>query len=728
MKQIIQNFKSGVLSIEDVPQPTLRPQGVLVRNHYSLISLGTEGSTIKTAQRNILGKALERPDLVRKVINIANRDGLMTAFQITKRNLETSLPLGYSCAGTVIDVGSDISDIKIGDRLACGGGGYANHAEVVYVPRNLCVKLPDKVDFRQAAFVTIGAIAIQGVRHANVSLGEVIAVIGQGLIGLLTNQILHAAGCRVIGIDLDPRKIEIARLFDIDDVILRNDPNLFGRINLLTNGIGVDKVIITAATRSSDPVILAGDILRKGGRVVSVGKVGMNIPRETYVYKELQFLTSMSYGPGRYDPNYEEYGIDYPISYVRWTENRNMEAFVDFLKKGSIRVEPLITHEFPIEQATQAYEIINDGGQKGNTPVGILLKYNSEKMVVPSRIAINEKISRDPLSHKVRLGIIGAGNFASNVLIPILARSNRIDFRAITTAQGLNALSIGKKYQFGYCAESVEQIFSDSKIDAVMIFTRHDTHSSLVSSALEAGKFVYVEKPLAVNSQYLDQVVAAYDSKQGNGRVMVGFNRRFSSFMPKIKGFFSNRSQQMVITYLVNAGFQPRNKWIHDPIEGGGRIVGEVCHFVDVMQYITGANPVSVWSHTIAGNNREDIINVDNATLSISFSDGSIGTIIYASNGDKSFPKERIEVFCDSSIAVLDDFRSLKLIRDGRVKKISGKFGQDKGFENEMEAFINTAIDNNPVPVCFESYILTTKVTFGALESQKNGNLIKIYT
>lgn len=726
MKQIIQNYKTGELRVVEVPQPALRPHGVLVRNHYSLISVGTEGSSVKLAQRNLLGKAQERPDLARKVINVAKRDGILTAYRAAMRSLDTPLPLGYSSAGTVIGVGSEVADIKVGDRVACGGAGYANHAEVVYVPRNLCIKLPDEVDLRSAAFVTVGAVAMQSVRIADVRLGETVAVIGLGLVGLLTLQVLKSAGCCVIGIDIDPQKVELAKQIGANDAVARQDPNLIGRVNQLTGGVGVDAVIITASTKSNDPVVLGGEIARYRGRVIVVGRIDMNVPRDTYLYKELQFLTSLSYGPGRHDPRYEEKSIDYPIGYVRWTENRNMQAFAELLRSGDVRVEPLITHEFPIDEAAQAYDMITGKAPTDKKWIGVLLKYDPERKIDVPRISLRDETTYTPASGKVNIGVIGAGSFARNVLMPILSKAPNVELGAIATATGFSARTMGEKYGFAYCAESAEEIIRDSGIDAVMILTRHDTHGPLVAEALEAGKAVYVEKPLAVNPGHLEQVIAAWKATQSQGRVMVGFNRRFAPLALRLKGFFDGRSQPMVMTYRVNAGFQPRDHWIHDPLEGGGRIVGEGCHFVDFMQFLTGARPVSVWSQSVGGTARQDIINEDNVMVHVTFDDGSIGTLIYASSGDKSFSKERVEVFCDNAVGVLEDFRSLQLVRGGRTKKVSGGINQDKGHKAEVQQFITAVAEGKPFPVRFEDYVLTTRVTFGALASQKSNQPVPI--
>lgn len=721
MKQVVQNFKTGELRVEDVPVPILKAGGVLVRNRYSLISAGTEGGTVRLAKKNLLAKARERPDLARKVIDVAKRDGILTACQQAMRRLDTPMPLGYSCAGTVIEVGQDVDDIRVGDRVACGGGS-ACHAEVIFVPRNLCVTLPTQVDFRSGAFVTLGSIALQSVRIANVRLGENVAVIGLGLVGLLVVQVLKAAGCKVLGIDLDTEKVKLALELGADYALSRDTINLAGKVGEATGGFGADAVIITAATTSNDPIELAGEIARYKGRVVVVGRVGMTIPRQVYLYKELEILTSLSYGPGRHDRLYEEKGIDYPIGYVRWTENRNMQAFAELLAEGKVSVDRMITHEFDIEDAPRAYEMIT-----GNVPgkcIAVLLRYEPRRSFDNTlRIEGHARGLRKPTEDKVNVGVIGAGNFAVGTLLPILSKISSANLKAIASATGLTAKTVGKKYGFECCTSDYRRILEDPDIDCVMIVTRNNLHAPLTIEALESGKDVFVEKPLAISLEELRAVVEAW--KRTGGRVMVGFNRRFSPFAITLKEFFANRSQPMVATYRVNAGFLPRNHWVHDLQEGGGRIVAEACHFVDFLQYIIGYKPKKVYAQTVSGD-RQDVINSDNVLMNIEFEDGSIGSVAYIANGDRSFSKERVEVFCENSVGVIDDFRQLYLTSGGKARRWRTWVGQDKGHRSELETFIEAISKGKEILTDFEESVRSTFCTIKALESITKGSTMNL--
>lgn len=718
MKQVIQNFKSGELSIQDVPTPVLHPNGVLVRTHYSLISVGTESGTVRLAQASLLGKARSRPDLLRKVMQVVKTDGLLTAFQASMRQLNTPVPLGYSCAGKVISVGADVNDLKVGDRVTCGGGGYANHAEVNFVPRNLCVKVPERVRLRDAAFTTVGSIAMQSVRVAQVTLGENVVVIGLGLVGLLTVQVLKAAGCNVFGVDLDSWKIQLARELGADCAALRSEGNLLEQIHAFTAGAGADVSIITAAAPTNDPVVLAGQVARYRGRVVVVGRIDMSVPREHYLYKELEFCSSLAYGPGTGDRTYEEHGVDYPIGYVRWTENRNMQSFVHLLETGGVRTEKMITHEFAVEEAPMAYGMIANG--KGEKYIGVLLSYDVEREV-ETRIVVTPTIRRRAQA-RVGVGVIGAGSFATNFLMPALAKVPTAYLKGIASATGVSARDIARKYSFEYCRSDPAELFADNDIHCVFILTRHNTHAPLTIQALEAGKDVFVEKPLAMTKTELAQVVQV--QRRTEGRVMVGFNRRFAPLAKKLKDFFGQRGQPMSIIYRMNAGFTPRTHWLHDPVEGGGRIIGEACHFIDFLLYLTGARPQTVYAHCIAG--EDDVINQDNTIANFTFDDGSIGSMAYLAGGDKSYSRERVEVYCDQSIGVLEDFRRLKLVRGGRVRKHNTRLVQDKGHRGEIEAFINAIAEGRELPFSFDKYATSMLATFQVLESIATGKVAHI--
>ncbi|MGH9847323.1 MAG: bi-domain-containing oxidoreductase, partial [Blastocatellia bacterium] len=662
MKQVTQNFRTGVLKVEDVPETICKSGGILVSNVASLISAGTEKMVVDFARKSLVGKAQERPDLVRQVMNKLKRDGLMNTINTVRARLDAPLALGYSCAGVVREVGRGAEEFAAGDRVACAGMNYASHAETIFVPKNLAVRIPAGVSFDDAAFVTLGAIALQGVRTAEVKLGDAVAVIGLGLLGQLTAQILKAAGCRVIGIDLDASKIELATSFGAAAAVRRGD-DVETAVRRFTDGHGADAVIVAAAAGTNDPIELAGAIARDRAIVSMVGAVRMDVPRKVYYEKELQLRLSRSYGPGRYDASYEEQGIDYPIGYVRWTERRNMQEFLRLLSTGAVKLAPLITHRFPIEQAETAYEIVT--GKRSEPYLGILLQYSPEQSRAGQSKIVTLRDKRG--AGEVRLGVIGAGNFARSVLLPRLAKNAQVSLAGIATAMGRNAKAVGEQYGFGFCTTDYRELLARDEINTIVIATRHDTHARFAAEALRAGKTVFVEKPLAINEESLDEVAEAV--AKSNGRVMVGFNRRFSSLSAAMKQHF-NGAGPLAITYRINAGEVPRESWIQNE-EGGGRIVGEVCHFVDYLQFLTDADPVEVFAYAGAAG-------VDTLSIVVKLGDGSVGNINYFATGDRSFPKERIEVYGGGRIAVLDDFRMLELWRDGK-RKATKRMSQDKG-------------------------------------------------
>ena len=710
MKQVIQNFRSGELKVDEVPETICKRGGILVTNVASLISAGTEKMAVGLAQKSLVGKARERPDLVWQVLNKLKRDGLMNTIQTVKARLDSPLALGYSCAGVVREVGAGVEEFRVGDRVACAGMNYASHAETVFIPKNLAVKMPLEISFDEAAFVTLGAIALQGVRTAEVALGHNVAVIGQGLLGLLTVQILKAAGCRVIGIDLDAAKCELAHGLGADATVPRSD-DVEGSVARFTDGYGVDSVIITAAAETNDPIELAGLIARDRAIISMVGAVGMDIPRKIYYEKELQLRLSRSYGPGRYDPTYEEGGVDYPIGYVRWTERRNMQEFLRLVAERSVRLEPLITHRIPIAEAAGAYDIIT--GRTKENYLGVLLQYDQSRSQSESRVVT---LKQGNPQAEVRLGVIGAGNFAKSVLLPRLAKLSGVSLAGIATATGRNAKSTGEQYGFGFCSTDYRELLAREEINTVLIATRHDTHSRIVVEALKAGKTVFVEKPLAINAEGLREVAEA--ATQSQGRVMVGFNRRFSSLATEMKNFLMDAAP-LAIGYRVNAGEIPKESWIQGD-EGGGRIVGEVCHFVDFIQFLTGADPVDVFACSNSLGN-------DTVSIVIRLSDGSVASINYFSTGDRSYPKERIEAYGAGRVAVIDDFRALEMWRDGK-RKVSKRLSQDKGFDEELRAFIEAVKSGGEMPIAWRSLLLTTLTTMRIEDSLANGKPEKIQT
>lgn len=710
MKQVVLNLKTGDLTVEEVPIPTLKSGGVLVMNNYSVISAGTESGLVGLAEKSLLGKARERPDLAKKVLDKAKRDGPISAFQQAMGRLEKREPMGYSSAGTVIAVSEDVTEFKIDDHVACAGTGYANHADVIFVPKNLCVKIADNVSLKSAAFTTVGAIALQGVRNADVRVGENVVIIGLGLVGLITVQILKASGCRVFGVDLDESKVKLAKELGADIAVSRNSPGIENSILQFTRGIGADSTIITAATKSNDPVELAGKITRERGKVVIVGLVGMDIPREDYYNKEIELRVSRSYGPGRYDRIYEELGQDYPPSYVRWTENRNMQAFADLLSLNNFSMEKIITHEFPIEKASEAYEVINTR----KPYLGILLEYDVDK-----KIEDKVELKAPQPSHKIDVpvvGVIGAGNFATSTLLPNLKKIKGIRLKGLAAASGISSESVAKQYGFEYCTSDYQKIISDPEINAVIIATRNSLHAPLVIEALKNKKNVLVEKPLALNEEELNTIKSTWE--EYGGLLMVGFNRRYSELGIKLRDFFKNRSQPMVALYRVNAESVPLNHWIYDPAEGSGRIITECCHFIDFLQYIIGSTPKKVFANKIetSANSPEDN---ENVLITLSFEDGSIGTIIYTTHGDSSFSKEHAEFFADGMTGTITDFKELELVKGGKKTRITKKLITEKGHKGELEIFFDKVTKKE----CFElEYNLkTTLSTFKAVESIHNG-------
>ena len=710
MKQVLQNFRTGVLKVDEVPETICKSGGILVQNVASLISAGTEKMAVDLAQKSLVGKAKERPDLVRQVLGKVQKDGLASTFRTVMARLETPLALGYSCAGIVREAGRGADEFHPGDRVACAGMNYASHAEMVFVPKNLAVRIPDNVSFDEAAFVTLGAIALQGVRTADAKLGESVAVIGLGLLGQMTVMLLKAAGCRVIGIDLDPHKTKLALAHGADAAVLRSG-DVESAIAQFTGGYGADAVIITAAADSNDPIELAGVIARDRAVVSMVGAVGMDIPRKVYYEKELQLRLSRSYGPGRYDTQYEEQGIDYPIGYVRWTERRNMQEFLRLIAAGAVKLDKLITHRFDISEAEIAYDIIT-----GKTPqpyLGILLTYSeSSSHKRQSNIVVLREARTRAANDAVSLGVIGAGNFAKAVLLPRLAKAAHLKLTGIATATGRNAKAIGEQYGFGFCTSDYRELLGSDNINTVLIATRHDAHAQMTVEALRAGKTVYVEKPLATTEAGLNQIIEAV--AETKGRVMVGFNRRFSSLAAELKENFS-QAGPLAISYRINAGAIPRESWIQNE-EGGGRIVGEVCHFADFLQFLTGADPVEVFAYAVATDGGLN----DTLSVVLRFSDGSTGNINYFATGDKAFPKERIEVYGGGSVAVLDDFRVLETWRNGK-RKVTKRLQQDKGFDQEITAFIEAARKGAEMPISFRSLALTTRVTLAIEESLRTG-------
>ncbi len=709
MKQVIQNFKTGELYVDEVPKPVLSEGMVLVETKFSLISAGTERSTVKVAQSNLLNKARQRPDLVAQVIQNIKKEGLAATFNKVKTKLDSLKALGYSTSGVVLSSLDTKGIFKTGDRVACAGADYASHAEITAIPQNLVAKIPENVSFEDAAFTTLGSIALQGVRQAEPKLGERVAVIGLGLIGQITCQLLQANGCSVFGIDLDANFVRIAGEHSADAALNRSDSNLLSACENFTDGKGFDAVIITAATLSNDPIELAGSIARKKGKIIVVGGVKTDIPREPHYYrKELDIRMSCSYGPGRYDVEYEEKGLDYPFAYVRWTEQRNMEAFLYLLSKKSINLQPLTTHVFDISDADKAYDIIL--GKVQQPYIGILLKYTENEEKHKSFI----KLSNKPLAG-INVGFIGAGSFAQSYLIPnVKSSGSSLDF--VVTSKGITAKNVATKFNFNSCSSDANDVIENDRINTVFIATPHNSHADLTIRALKAKKNVYVEKPLAMNIDELNEVIET--KKKSSQILMVGFNRRFAPICEQIKKEFMSADEPMVINMRINAGFIPKEHWIQQKDTGGGRIIGEMCHFIDLMQYFTNAEPEKVYAECINSTN-EKLTPADNIAIVVKFSDGSVGNLTYLANGEKGLPKEQIEVFCGGKTAIINDFRDGIIYRSGKVVKLKSN---GKGHKEEVERFIDALKNGQDSPIAFRSICLTTLTTFKILDSLFTGN------
>ena len=702
MKAVLLDCKTGEIAVHEVPAPETLAGGIVVRTRFSVISAGTERAKVEMGEKSLLGKAMARPDLVRQVFDFARLHGVRQAYRKVRNRLDGLAPVGYSCSGVVVEVGEGVSEFRVGDRVACGGAGYANHSELNFVPQNLAVRVPEAVPLEQAAVTTIGAIAMQGLRQAQVSFGETVVVIGAGLVGILTVQLAKAAGCRVVAIDVNPerarRAVELGAHagFCAGDARIEESVKGFSRY-------GADAAVITASSRSNEPLELGTRLLRDRGRIVVVGDVGLDVPRSSLYEKELSLAMSRSYGPGRYDPAYEERGIDYPVGYVRWTEKRNMEAFVDYLAMGAITVGPLIERQCALDEVPVAYEEIRENGA-----YTVLIRYpalGQETALTSSKNG--HTVLRKPLEGRLRVGCIGAGGFARDVIFPHLRKIRTVELEAVATATGVGAESARKASGFKRAC-TPDELIEDPNIGAVFILTRHDSHAGYLLKALKQGKSLFIEKPLCARREELEAIQLAYTCEQEKGAkpfVMVGFNRRFAPHSKTLKEFFSNRSEPMAVQMRVNAGYISANHWVQQA--SGGRIVGELCHFVDWARFLVGRRIVSTSTMALPDRSK---YSSDNITATLGFEDGSIATLLYLANGDKAVPKEYFEVFCEGKVAQLEDFRRLALSSNGRTQQF--KASQDKGHERELELTIKELTSGAPSPILFDELCEVTSVTF----------------
>lgn len=701
MHQIIQSFKTGETLLENIPAPEVKRGQVLIQTTRSLVSLGTERMLVEFGKSNLISKARQQPDKVKQVLDKIKTEGLMPTLEAVFNKLEQPLPLGYCNVGKVIAVGEGVSEFQVGDRVASNGA----HAEVVCVPKNLVAHIPNNVSDEEAAFTVIGSIGLQGIRLLNPTFGETVVVIGMGLIGLLTAQMLKANGCQVIGVDLDQSKLHLAKTWGIIPFNPKSDGDVVKFVENYTQNIGCDGVIITASAKTDEIISQAARMSRKRGRIILVGVVGLNISRAEFYEKELTFQVSCSYGPGRYDENYEQKGQDYPLAFVRWTEKRNFEAILQAISSGSLQVKEMITEVVALENYQQIYGSI--GSSKS---IASILKYKEEQTHFETNISINPFVKA---SGKANIGIIGAGNFTKMTMLPILKKTNA-NLYSIASAGGVTGTSLAKKYNFNFSTTDYQSILEDENVNLVMVTTRHNNHADLVVECLQNNKNVFVEKPIAITPQQLEKVEKAYQENGYKNAIHVGFNRRFSPHAQKLKSVLGNAPMNIIAT--MNAGNIPANVWVHDMQVGGGRIIGEACHFIDLITYLTGSKVKAVCMNAMGINPQE---NTDNATILLQYENGSTGVINYFANGSKSYEKERIEVYSQERTAIINNFRKLETFGFKNLK--SFKTGLDKGHKFQFEKLVETTAKGGNPLIPFEEIINTTKASFAAIESLKEG-------
>lgn len=709
MKQAL--VKAGAVVVHEVPAPQVSPKNLLVRVWHSCISVGTEVAGVSNSALPLYRRALKQREHAKRVFEIMRDQGVTRTLNRVLGILNAGLPTGYSAAGEVIDVGSEVSAFSVGDLVACAGGGIANHAEFIDVPVNLCAKVPSGVSTELASTVTLGAIALQGVRRANPTLGETIAVIGLGVLGQLTAQLLRVNGCRVIGIDINGERVRLATENGMDFGIDPTANNFVEQVHRVTDGFGADAVIITAASSSSTIVSEAMQACRKKGRVVLVGDVGLNLQRSDFYKKELDFLISCSYGPGRYDATYEEGGQDYPLPWVRWTENRNMEAYLGLLAKRQISIPTLGIVKYSIDEAPQAYEALKSGGQRS---LVVILEYPERETRPAHTISLK---ARTATEGKIRVGIVGVGNFAATTHLPNLARlKDRFALHVVLSRTGANARAIAEQFSAAYATTDFDQLLSDDAIDLVIIATRHDLHGSMVLKALHAGKDVFVEKPLTLDPADLDQLRVFYETQTNPPLLMTGYNRRFSPAIKRAREILQDRIAPMIVNYRMNAGYLPPDHWVHSP-EGGGRNLGEACHIYDLFNFLTGSTVRAIQAASISPTGKQYFKN-DNFVATISYEDGSVCTLTYTALGSKSHPKETMEIFCDGKVLSMIDYESLTVAGS----KLRGwkSLTQQKGHLEELEAAAGSLRNQSEWPISLDEQLEAARVAF-EVERQISG-------
>jgi predicted dehydrogenase/threonine dehydrogenase-like Zn-dependent dehydrogenase len=722
VKQVLQS-RSGDTAVREVPRPPCAPGGVLVRNLYSVISSGTERSTVELTQKSLVGKARARPDLVRQVVDTARREGISQTLGTVQRKLSEEAPIGYSSAGRVIEVGRQVAGFDVGDVVACAGGGHANHAEIVSIPRNLCAKVPDGVPPKSAAFSTIAAISLHAIRLADVELGDQVAVIGCGLVGVLAARLLSAAGASVHAVDIDSGRVAQATVSrGTKGYVVAADTS--ARIRANTSGFGADKVLVTAAAASNDPLLLAAEVARDRAAIVLVGAVPIDIPRAPLYGKELSFRVSRSYGPGRYDAEYEERGLDYPIGYVRWTEQRNMACFLELLASGAVAIDDLIDEVVPVAEAARGYARLT-GPAEARPKGALVIEYGdarAEDDQHASAPAPNRTSVRPSPGSTIRLGLIGPGNFASKVIVPAFSEAGA-HLELVGGGSGPSAAAASRDGGFSRVAESAAAVIIDQDVDVVAVCTRHGTHADLTRQALEANKHVFCEKPLALTLDELTDVLTS--ARRSPGLLLVGFNRRFSPFLAEAKSFLTAAGTPITAHYRVSAGRLSPDHWTHDLLDGGGRILGEMCHFVDCLAFVAGSPISSV--HAVAHRNPGVPVQAaDNVVATLVFENGAVGTITYSAQGAPKLGKERLEAFAGDRTAVLDDYLSLELHAAGQKPELRKTRSQDKGHRAEIRSFLHAVREGSPSPISLDELENVSAATLAVVASLRTGATISV--
>jgi predicted dehydrogenase/threonine dehydrogenase-like Zn-dependent dehydrogenase len=706
MKQIIQDLKSGETILEDVPVPQVRRGCLLIKTQRSLVSLGTERMLVQFAKASLLDKIRQQPEKVKQVLEKVKSDGLIPTYEAVNRKLSEPIPLGYCNAGEIIGVGEGVTDFKLGDRVVSNG----SHAEVVCIPKNLVAKIPDSVSYDEAAFTVIGAIGLQGIRLLNPTFGETIVVVGLGLIGLITSELLIANGCQVIGLDFDQTKVDLANSKGVKAFNIASGDDPVSIVHSLTDQNGADGVIITASSKSEEVIGQAAKMSRKRGRIILVGVIGLNINRADFYEKELSFQVSCSYGPGRYDSNYEEKGIDYPLPFVRWTEKRNFEAILQAMNSKQLNVQSLITEVVALDDFQKIYGAMTSGSKS----IASILKYSNKVNVAATTVTLN---SNNFSNQKGVIGIVGSGNFTNATLMPALKKV-KAPVKYLSSASGLSSTIVAKKYGVGNSTTNYHDILQDKEVDAVIITTRHNSHAQITIDALNAGKHVFVEKPLALNFEDIERVTTAY---QNSGKTLtVGFNRRFSPFAIDAKQQLGDATTPINVIATMNAGEIPASSWVHDLRVGGGRIIGEACHLIDLITYFTGSLVESVIM-TSMGTNPDE--NTDNAVLNLRYKNGSLGVINYFANGSKAYSKERVEIYSQNRTIIIDNYRKSEYFG---FKKSGLSKSQDKGHEEQFRVFTQKLVNGGSATIPFAEIINTSKAAIGAVESLKTGEWYKL--